>query len=121
MKRFLGYSWSVALNLFYLLVVVIVLIDIKDASERAILSALGLIYVLIRSVAISQSIAYANIIAAFEARLDQIQYRVDGTFEMPDHREARAALDHQHVKLYIDALFLGLVSIACLWSFFTAH
>jgi hypothetical protein len=121
MKRFLSYSWSVSVNLFYLVVVLVVLFNTKDASERAILSALGMIYVLIRSIAIGQSIAYANIMAAVEARLDQIQYRVDGTFEMPDHREARSALDHQHTKLYIDAMFLGLVSIACLWSFFTAH
>jgi hypothetical protein len=121
MKRFLRYFWSVSVNLFCLAVVIIVLADIKSESERAILSVLGMIYVLIRSIALGQTIIYGDIIAAFEARLDQIQYRVDGTFEMPDRREARAALDHQHVKLYIDALFLGLVSIACLWSFFTAH
>jgi hypothetical protein len=118
--RFLGYLWCVALNVFYFLVVAAVLLGINNAMEKSIVSVLGLIYVTIRTTAIIQGIAYTNVIAAFDGRLDKIEYRLDASFEMPDRRELRSALSYQHNKLYIDLFFLSLIGLACLWAFFAA-
>lgn len=119
--RWLGYIWRVAFNLFYLLVVVVVLFDIRDPSEKAIISVLGLLYVTIRSIAISQGLATAGIISAFQRQIDQIQFRVDGTFEMPDRSEELSYVETVRIKIYIDGVFLSIIGLVCLFAFFTAH
>jgi hypothetical protein len=95
--------------------------SLKDGSEKAIISVLGILYVLIRSVAIGQAIAFGNVVNALDERLDEIQYFVNAAHEKLDRSAVRDELSYQHVKLYIDVFFLGLISLGCLWSFFTAH
>ena len=118
---FLAYSWRVLVNLFYLAVVGAVLLSIKDGSEKAIISVLGILYVLIRSVAIGQAIAFGNVANALDERLDEILYFVNSAHEKLDRPAVRDELNYQHVKLYIDGFFLWLISLGCLWSFFLAH
>jgi hypothetical protein len=55
-----------------------VLSGIRDPSEKSIISVLGLLYVTIRSIAISQGLASMGVISAFQRQIDQIQFRVDG-------------------------------------------
>jgi hypothetical protein len=119
--KWLGYIWRVAVNLFYLLVVAAVLSGIRDPSEKSIISVLGLLYVTIRSIAISQGLASMGIIGAFQRQIDQIQFRVDGTFEMPDRSDELEQVEIVRVKIYIDGFFLAIISLVCLYSFFTAH
>jgi hypothetical protein len=119
--RILAFSWRVLVNLFYLAVVGAVLLSIKDGSEKAIISVLGILYVLIRSVAIGQAIAFGNVANALDERLDEILYFVNSAHEKLDRSAVRDELNYQHVKLYIDGFFLGLISLGCLWSFFVAH
>ena len=52
--KWFGYIWRVAVNLFYLVVVAAVLFNLRDPSEKSIISVPGLLYVTIRSIAISQ-------------------------------------------------------------------
>ncbi|HEY5129175.1 MAG TPA: hypothetical protein VIJ35_18140, partial [Bradyrhizobium sp.] len=110
--RFLGYLWCGAVNTFYFLVVAAVLLSINNAMEKSIISVLGLIYATIRTTAIIQGIAYSNVIAAFDGRLDKIEYHLDASFEMPDRREVGSAISYQHNKLYIELFFLSLISLA---------
>jgi hypothetical protein len=119
--KWLGYIWRVAVNLFYLLIVAAVLSGIRDPSEKSIISVLGLLYVTIRSIGISQGLASMGVIAAFQRQIDQIQFRVDGTFEMPDRTEELAYVETVRNKLYIDSFFLALITLICLFAFFTAH
>lgn len=119
--RVVAYTWRIAVNIFYVIVVIVVLMDIKNPSEKAIVSVLGLIYVLIRSQAILQAISDSTVMAAIGERLDQIYYHIDHSFEMPDAKAAKAAIETAHIKLYIDGVFLSFISIACLWAFFTAY
>jgi hypothetical protein len=117
----LGYIWRVLVNLFYLFVVGAVLIGISAPMERAIIAVLGLIYVTIRMQAISQGIATSSIVALFQEQIDEIRYHVDGTFEVPNRADQQSALGTIRAKLYIDAFFLSIISLACLAAFFTAH
>jgi hypothetical protein len=82
---------------------------------------LGLIYVTLRSQAIFQAVATMGIVASFQKQIDQIQYRVDGTFDPPDRGKEFSLADTARLKLYIDGFFLGLISLVCLAVFFTAH
>ena len=50
-----------------------------------------------------------------------IQFRVDGTFELPDRSDELEQVETVRVKLYIDGFFLAIISSVCLYSFFTAH
>jgi hypothetical protein len=117
----LGYIWRVAVNLFYLLVVGIVLAGIRDPSEKAIVSVLGLLYVTIRSLAIGQGLAAMLLTTSFQNQIDQIRHRVDGTFEIPNRSEEEAATGRMQTKFYIDGFFLAIISLVCLYAFFTAH
>jgi hypothetical protein len=119
--RFLGYLWCTTVNVFYFLVVAAVLPSINEAMKKSIISVLGLIYVTMRTTAIIQGIAYSNVIAAFDGRLDKLEYRLDASFEMPDRRKVGSAISYQHNKLYIELFFLSLISLVCLWAFFVAH
>jgi hypothetical protein len=113
MKVF-GYIWRMAINLFYLLVVAAVLIGIRDPSEKAIVSVLGLLYVTLRTQAISHGLGTTTNLAAFQRQLDLIQYRVDGTFELPDRGKEFALVETMKAKIYIDYFFLGIISLVCL-------
>jgi hypothetical protein len=121
MGKVLSYTWRVLVNIFYLAVVGVVLTSIRDPSEKSIVAVLGLIYVTLRSQAIFQAIATISIVPSFQKQIDQIQFRVDGTFEMPDRAEEYSSADTARIKLYIDGFFLGLISLVCLGVFFTAH
>lgn len=119
--RWLAYTWRVAVNLFYLAVVGAVLMGIQNPSEKATIAVLGLIYVAMRSQAIIQALHYSSALTAVSERLDQIYWRLDGSYEMPDYAEVRSAVERGHIKLYIDGTFLFLISLACFWAFFAAH
>ena len=119
--KWFGYIWRVAVNLFFLVVVAAVLFDLRDPSEKSIISVLGLLYVTIRSIAISQGLASMGVISAFQRQIDQIHFRVDGTFEMPDQNNQLEQVEIIKVKIYIDSFFLAIISLVCLYSFFTAH
>jgi hypothetical protein len=119
--KWLGYGWRVLANLFYLVVVVAVLAGIRDPGEKSIIAVLGLIYVTVRSTAIGQGLGSMASAASLQQQLDQIRYRVDGAFGLPDRSEENTAMNTARAKLLIDAFFLGIVSLVCLGFFVTAH
>ena len=119
--RWLGYLWRVVVNLFYLAVVAGVLIGISNPTEKSIVSVLGMLYVAIRSIGIGNALSISGVVTTFQAQIDHIRYQVDSSFEIPDRREETSAFEFVRNKLYIDAGFLSLVSLVCLFSFFTAH
>jgi hypothetical protein len=98
-----------------------VLTSISNPSERQIIAVLGLIYVTIRTQAIFQGIGTSTVVADFQKQIDQIRYFVDGNFELPNRDRQIALLEAQQAKLFIDAFFLSVISLACLVAFFTAQ
>jgi hypothetical protein len=117
----LGYTWRVLINFFYLLVVGAVLTSISNPSEKQIIAVLGLVYVTIRTQAIFQGIGTSTIVADFQKQIDQIRYFVDGNFELPNRDRQIALLEARQAKLFIDAFFLSVISLACLVAFFAAQ
>ena len=119
--RWLGYIWRVIVNLFYLVVVAAVLIGISNPMEKAIISVLGILYVTIRSVGIGTAMGMTGMALSLQHQIDAIRYAVDNSFEIPDGQDETEAVEFMRNKLYIDAFFQGLISLGCLWAFFTAH
>ena len=66
-------------------------------------------------------LGFNAIVGAFQRQIGQIQFRVDGTFEMPDRSEELDYVGTVKIKIYIDGFFLAIISLACLYAFFRAH
>ena len=118
--KIVGYSWRVITNLFYLVVVMYALNELHGRTEILIISTLGLIYVTIRSIAWGQFLAMLGTNSALQVQLDAIQGRVDGNFvpTMPAD-EIEALQSTWRVKWIIDSIFLAIISLVCILTFFT--
>jgi hypothetical protein len=69
----LGYVWRVLINVFYVAVVLYVFDKLQGRSEAIIMAVLGLIYVTIRSIAISQGMGLANALKVIEADIIRLR------------------------------------------------
>ena len=117
--KIVGYIWRVLINMFYLAVVVYALDSLHGRAETLIISTLGMIYVTIRSIAWGQFIAMLGTNTALQLQLDAIQARLDGTFDPVPSADLEAAKKVWTVKWIIDTIFLALISLLCIITFFT--
>jgi len=74
--RWLGYLWCMVVNLFYLLLVFVVLFGLREPMEKTIISVLGIIYVTVRGIGITNGLALMTISAHFQEQIDRIRYAV---------------------------------------------
>jgi hypothetical protein len=116
--KIVGYIWRVITNLFYLAVVLYALDRLHGRTETLIISTLGLIYVTIRTMAWGQFLATLGVTAGLQMQLDTIQARLDGTFDPMSADEIEASRNTWHVKWIIDMIFLAIISLFCLLTFF---
>jgi hypothetical protein len=120
----LGYTWRVLLNVFYVAVVLFVFDKLQGRSEVIITVAiLGLIYVTIRSIAISQGMGLANALKVIESDLIRLRELVRDEHASDRWEASNAdskALSRERYKLFIDGLSLSVVSIICLWVLFVS-
>jgi hypothetical protein len=119
--RWLSYVWKVLENLFYILVVVVVLLNIREPQQKEIMAVLGLIYTTIRSIASGQALSVISMVHVLDKKIDHIQYQVDPAFKKPDYQVTDDALSLAKVKIYIDMSGLSIISLICLFAFFTAR
>jgi hypothetical protein len=114
----LGYAWRILTNIFYIAVVLYVFDQLHGHSEAIIMVAvLGLIYVTIRSIAISQGIGLTS--ESDLIRLRELA-RDEHARERWDASKAESeVLNRARNKLLIDGFFLSIVSIICLVVLFS--
>lgn len=117
--RIVGYIWRVVINLFYLAIVLFTLNELRGRTETLVISTLGIIYVTIRTIAWGQFIATLSVTAALQSQLNTIQARLDGTFDPIPADEIEAIQKAWHIKWIIDVIFLGIISLLCMLTFFT--
>jgi hypothetical protein len=119
----LGYTWRVLVNVFYIAVVLYVFDKLQGRSEAIItVAVLGLIYVTIRSIAIGQGMGLANALKIIEADLIRLRElaRDEHARKRWDTEQAGSeVLSRERNKLYIDGVFLSIVSIICLLVLFS--
>jgi hypothetical protein len=122
-KTFFINLWRVAVCLVQLAVIVYVFDRLNTRSETILVSLLGLIYATIRSLAIMQELAFAQFAFAIEKELAQIQELL-GEYRntITERRRAVAVVKNNLYggKLIINAIFIGVLSLICLFVLFGA-
>jgi hypothetical protein len=120
MMKALGYTWRVLVNLFYVALILYVFDKLNGRHEITVLVAvLGLIYVTIRSIALSQGHSFIEITKGLRGELLRIRELLHDEFVEHHKRELTEALevvDRAMIKGYIDGFFLGIVSLICLFG-----
>src|SRR6185437_2824290 len=120
--RALGYAWYIATNIFYVLVVVLVLTQLHERPESIIVPVLGLIYVRIHMLGVGLS----SMTMISHRSLDLLHERVKKLID-PDYlRDPEVVADIEKKltpdsgRLLINSIAMGLISLACLWKLFVA-
>jgi branched-subunit amino acid ABC-type transport system permease component len=119
----LGYAWQVAVNLLYLAIIAFVLNRTSqlDPKLTIVIATLGLLYVTIRGIAMSQAFAFAPALLGIAKSLDELKGRSgkrQATSE--DYAIAEGQLKRGRIKFYIQSLFLSLTSLMCIYAIYTA-
>lgn len=120
--RWLGYLWTIAVNCFYLFIILAVFDKLHHRPEVVIVAILGLIYVLIRGLGIGLSIYISVSMLQFNKQLQHIRLLLNdpsADAEAEELREAEERENKRWPKLYINMFFLSITSLICLfvlWS-----
>ena len=118
-----GYAWQIVTNLLYLAIVALVLSRTSELDPKLtiVIATLGLIYVTVRGLAMSQSLAFTPVLLGIAKALDELKGR--GGKRLATSEEyvmAEAQLKRGRIKFYIQSLFLSLTSLICLFAIYTA-
>jgi hypothetical protein len=122
-KTFFINLWRVAACLVQLAVILYVFYRLNTRSETILVSLLGLMYATIRSLAIMQGLAFAQFAFAIDKELARIQELL-GEYRntVTERRKAVAVVENNRYggKLIISAIFIGVLSLVCLFTLFGA-
>jgi hypothetical protein len=116
------WTWRIAANVFYLLVVWYVLNQLRGGPEKIIVPILGLIYVRIRSIECGNAyigLQLALVLNDMDSKLNKLidpEYQQD----MEELRENRRVMGSVQARSYLDLAGLGLISLLCLWFLLNA-
>jgi len=121
-KTVLSYGWYVATRLFYLAVIYYVFDHLYERFEKIVVAILGILYVSQRTIAVSQGDLFTRV----GIELDNIQEKVKEIAEPGYYRrtaetsEIMKMVSTQQTKLAVESVFLGIVSLLCLYELFVA-
>jgi hypothetical protein len=129
----LGYVWRVVSNLIQLLVVLYIFSKLNERFEVIVIAVLGLIYTALRSMGWGLFMAFTGMERLLDREFLLLRRLLnDQTLQDDDERDliltedwkAVAALktklmERAMFKSYIDALFVGVIWIICLYQLFT--
>jgi hypothetical protein len=118
----LRYAWTVAVNCFYLFVIVWVFDKLDGHRELSItIAVLGLIYVTIRNIGMGLAAGIFESLSRTQRQLLQVQQFVRD----PNYDTNQKRLDEEEelkkttvVKMYINSFFLWLIGLVCLLVLF---
>ena len=92
-----------------------------NTHTRVVVATLGLIYVTIRGLAISQFLAFTPALFGIAKSLDELKGRGGKRLATSeDYAIAEAQLKRGQIKFYIQSLFLSLTSLICLYAIYTS-
>jgi hypothetical protein len=115
------YLWRIVSDVVYLAVVLYILSRLHERPETVIVPILGLIYVRVRIL----QVFTLGMSRVFFSSLDEVNERLkwfaDASY-MRDHDEAAKVrkLTSFDGTSIVDFIYLGLVSLACLWKLYLA-
>lgn len=110
--RWSSYLWTVAVNCFYLFIVLAIFDKVHHRPEAVTVAILGLIYVIIRGLGAGLGIYIEISMKQFERIRELLNDSLDTEDEL--WREARRRANKKRPIFYIDGVFLFVTSIICL-------
>jgi len=124
------YAWGVVVGLFNLVVILWVFSQVYEPRDKLIVAILGLIYTTMRSIALHQALYFTTQLTSIHLRLAVIERATgikapdlidDDDDEMAETQvNAERMLRRSHARLYIDAVFIALAYLVCLYVVFTS-
>jgi hypothetical protein len=121
--RWLRYVWTVAVNCFYLFVVLWVFCKLSGHRELSItIAVLGLIYVTIRNIGMGMAAVMFESLSRTQKQLLQVQQFVRDPNYDPNQKQLDETEELKQttvVKMYINGFFLWLIGLICLLVLFT--
>jgi hypothetical protein len=117
----LGYAWRVTTQIFYFLVVWYVLEQLHDRLESVIIPVLGLLYVAVRSAALSVSWTTIHIGVALDEINERLKTLCNATYQREKEvsDEIQRRFKQTNFRLYIELGGQSLIGLLCLWKLFT--
>ena len=115
--RFVAYCWRIFVNVIYVIIILGVFSALQTPFEHIVVSAIGLTYAAIRGMAIQRALALGPVILNFDSDLVAIRRLLgDDGLEMriQENQDAREVWPITRVKLWIDAVFLSIISLLCI-------
>jgi hypothetical protein len=118
---FVGYAWQIITNLLYLAIIAFVLNQTNqlDPKLTIVIATLGLVYVTIRGIAMSQFLTFFPLLLGIAKSLDELKGpggKRQASSE--DYAMAEAQLNRGQIKFYIQTLFLSLTSLISLFAIY---
>ncbi len=114
----LGYSWTIAVNCFYLFIILAVFDKLDHRPEAVVVAILGLIYVAVRTTGMGLGWAHGHTLFHLNKQLLRIRSRLNDPpteVEIEDMKKYEKIEREGMPKLIINGLFLSITSLACLW------
>lgn len=120
-RKILSYTWLIVSNCFYLLIVLYVFSRLSDRSETIIVAVLGLLYVTIRSIAMTQWIDLTTRFRSLMMEIEAIKSATIAGYETnnDEWEEAEKIVASRQIKIFVVSAFLFLISLVCLWRIFS--
>jgi hypothetical protein len=112
-----SYTWTLGLNLFYLVIIIYAFDRLNDRPEIITVAVLGLIYVSIRSIIIAQFTVSAEGFFSVTKQLLYIRKLLNDPHyeeEVARCQEYEADKNRRYNKLYIEGFFLIFIFLYCL-------
>jgi branched-subunit amino acid ABC-type transport system permease component len=92
-----------------------------DPKLTIVIATLGLVYITIRGLAMSQALAFAPELLGIAKSLGELKGRGGKRLATSeDYAAAEVQLKRGQIKFYIQSLFLSLTSLICLFAIYTA-
>jgi hypothetical protein len=116
------WTWGVATNIFYALVVWYVLSNLRGRPESIIVPVLGLIYVALRTGGVSLGQITLQQFLALDTIYEKLRSMSDARYTRnPSEREAIEQIRFRLTgDVIIEAVSLSIISLICLWFLFIA-
>jgi hypothetical protein len=144
--RTLGWLWLIAVNIFYVLVILYVFDNLSGRTEHILVSILGLLYVAVRGHALALAMTLPGTFLAIHRefarirkllsdksgptptnQLDDDEYldvdELVSETSVPSSKElddAATKIERQYWKLAAHSFFLSIVALICLFQLFTS-
>lgn len=122
LMHFLRWLWLIAVNVFYVIVVVYVFDRLSGRTEHIVVSILGLLYVAIRWQSLAAAVTINRTAFALDIEFARIRSLLNDA-SLKEHDEEAIGLrekaERQIYKIGVSSLFLSVIGLICLLDLFS--